>query len=373
MRPLVPVTRARAMSVVLLALVCLLCAACGSRSTAHRQQHTATKPPVNTPAPAGTSPPPVGPTSPTAPSRTGAVIGIGDNKTEIFTDPRFIALGITEIRDDVPWDVLRSAYTRNRLAAWLAGARADHLTPLISFDHSGRRGQQRSLPTVAQYSKAFVKLHALYPWVSEFITWDEANFYSEPTASNPQRVVDYYDAIRSACPHCTVLAADLLDIDNPRYAVPEVEWARAFIADAHTQPAYWALNDYVGANDLDAHSTRQLLGAVKGNIWLTETAGIVSDRAHAGAASAASLNHEAVVDRFILGTLATLSPRIQRVYLYEWNAQTAHDAWDSALISPRGVPRPAYDVLADSLTSRGVKPNCAISKLPPACAAAVKR
>jgi hypothetical protein len=310
----------------------------------------------------------VGATSPSTAANTGAVIGIGDNKTDVFTDPRFVALGITQIRDDVPWDVLRSAYTRNRLAAWLAGARADHLTPLISFDHSGRPGKQRSLPSVAQYSDAFVKLHRLYPWVTEFITWDEANFYSEPTANNPQRVVDYYDAIRGACPQCTVLAADLLDIDNPRYAVPEVKWAHEFIADAHTQPPYWALNDYVGANDLDAHSTLQLLGAVKGNVWLTETAGIVSDRAHAGVASAASLNHEAVVDHFILHTLAALSPRIQRVYLYEWNAQTPHDAWDSALIAANGVPRPAYDELADSLTSRGIKPNCAISKVPPACA-----
>jgi hypothetical protein len=268
--------------------------------------------------------------------------------------------------------VLRDAYTRNRLATWLTAARADHLTPLVSFDHSGRPGKQRFLPSVAQYNQAFLRFHKLYPWVTEFITWDEANFYSEPTASDPQRVVDYYDAIRSDCPQCTVLAADLLDINNPRYAAPEVKWAHAFIADAHTQPAYWALNDYVGANDLDTKSTEQLLGAVKGAVWLTETAGIVSDRAHAGVASAARLNHEAVVDRFILDKLATLSPRIQRVYLYEWNAQTPHDAWDSALIAPSGAPRPAYAVLAEALASRGLAPDCAISKVPPACIPAAK-
>jgi hypothetical protein len=331
-------------------------------------------PAAQTPVPSTPAPtkPAVTATSPAAVAVTHAAIGLGDNKTEFFTDPKFLALGVKLIRDDVPWDVLADAYTRNRLASWLADAHADHLTPLISFDHSGRPGEQRSLPSVAQYNQAFLKLHKLYPWVSEFITWDEANFYSEPTATDPQRVVDYYSALRGDCPKCTVLAADLLDIDNPRYAVPEVKWAHEFIADAHTQPEYWALNDYVGANDLDAKSTQQLLGAVKGAVWLTETAGIVSDRAHAGAASAARLNREADVDRFILDKLATLSPRIQRVYLYEWNAQTPHDAWDSALISPAGAPRPAYAVFAHALALRGLAPNCAISKAPPACAHAAK-
>jgi hypothetical protein len=58
------------------------------------------------------------------------------------------------------------------------------------------------------------------------------------------------------------------------------------------------------------------------------------------------------------------------VYLYEWNAQTAHDKWDSALISWTGVPRPGYDVLANTLDSWGIAPNCTISTVPPACSTA---
>ncbi len=49
--------------------------------------------------------------------------------------------------------------------------------------------------------------------------------------------------------------------------------------------------------------------------------------------------------RYVLDELATLSPRITRLYLYHWNARTTRDTWDSAFISPSGRERPALDVL----------------------------
>ncbi len=297
-------------------------------------------------------------------------IGIGDNKTEFLTDPRFLALGITQVRDDVPWDVLEDPYARARLALWLSEARSDHLTVLISFDHSGMPGREHMLPSVAQYSRAFLQFRALYPWVTQFVTWDEANFFLEPTATDPGRAAAYYKTLERDCPNCTILAADLLDLDARQYAVPMVRWVDEFMRHVSAQPAYWGLNNYVGANSLDSASTQSLLDTVSGDIWFAETAGVISDGGHAVAATAARLYRQASVDRFILGPLADLSPRIQRVYLYEWNAQSTHDGWDSALISASGAPRPAYDALADVLDSWGIKPNCSVSKAPPACAAA---
>jgi hypothetical protein len=44
--------------------------------------------------------------------------------------------------------------------------------------------------------------------------------------------------------------------------------------------------------------------------------------------------------------LAALSPRVRRVYLYHWMPQRVKlPTWDSALVDPRGLPRPAYKVL----------------------------
>ena len=309
---------------------------------------------------------------PTAPAFAHPVIGIADENLEMFSDPRFLALGITEVRFYVSWDVFSPAYKNpyrlDVLTAWLANAKAHGLTPLITFDRSDRPHWRGRLPSVAQYSAAFRTFRARYPWVTEFATWNEANYYGESTAQDPRRVAGYYLAMRRDCPSCTILAAELLDIDNPRQAVNEVRWARELIDYAHTQPAYWGLHNYVSANALSDESVKQLLAAVTGNIWLTETGGIVALPHHGRLGFPLTSTHEAKVDNFLLNRLPSLSPRIQRVYLYEWRSPERHTSWDSALISYSGVPRPAYTVLADTLAQWGITPDCSLAVLPPTCA-----
>ena len=291
-----------------------------------------------------------------------------------FSDPRFRALGIGDVRDDIPWDILQThGYARTRLTQWLADARAEKLSVLITFDRSGRRAWRYRLPSVARFSSAFAAFRRLYPWVTQFVTWDEANFYGEPTSTHPDIAARYYEALRSDCPTCLILAPDLLDITDRRYAVPDVRYARELLADLPSPPMYWALNDYVGANDLSAATTRQLLAAVPGKVWIAEVAGVIDNGTEADVASSARLRRQAVVDQFILAKLASVSPRIQRIYLYEWRASTARDDWDSALISASGAARPAYDVLARMLDGWGIKPDCSISSAPPACAHAAAR
>jgi hypothetical protein len=341
--------------IVLVLLLCLLCAACGSSG--------ATRPSTR-PPPRKLPPVP----APSTPAAGHPLIGIGDNNVVFFSDPRFRALGITTVREDIPWDILATGgYARARLATWLADARAERLSVLITFDRSGRPGRHYKLPSVAQYSRAFLAFRALYPWVTQFVTWDEANFYPEPTSTHPERAARFYEALRSDCPTCTILAPDLLDMSDRRYAVPAVKYAHELLADLPVTPRYWALNDYVGANDLSTRSTRRLLATLPGDVWIAEVAGIIDNGTHAEVASAAALGHEAAVDRFILDRLGSLSPRIQRIYLYEWTAAKVRGRWDSALISASGSPRPAYDVLSETLAAWGIRPDCAVSSAPPAC------
>lgn len=308
----------------------------------------------------------------TAQASAHPLVGIGDNNSTMFSDPRFLALDITQVRYDMPWDALTATYPAGNYAAadlseWLTLAHNAGLTPLVTIDHSDRSGQQRHLPTVAQYSAAFLKFRAQYPWVTQFVTWDETNSYGEATWDHPKLVVQYYQALRKDCPTCTILAAEFLDTPKIE-AVPIATWAHEFLRYSHSQPAYWGVNNYYGANTLSTSTTKALLHAVTGKIWFTETAGLVSRHNQSDIKFKQNATHAATVDKFILTKLAGLSSRIQRVYLYEWKAQTSHDSWDSALISWNDAPRPAYDVLANTLNSWGVKPNCSISDLPPACA-----
>jgi hypothetical protein len=304
-----------------------------------------------------------------APALAGAhpAIGIADNNTLLFNDPRFLALGITDVRDDVPWNAVEIPGVASRLAAWLTGAQERGLTPLITFDHViGNVRTQQHLPTVSQFSKAFLRFRADYPWVTEFETWDEANFYLEGTATDPKRAVQFYRVLRKDCPTCTILAPDLLDVPRSE-GYPMGSWARRFISLNHGQPAIWGLNNYVGANRLETGTTKDLLRAVKGQIWFTETGGIVARHNHSAVGFPENATHAAKVDRFILTKLAKLSPRIRRIYLYEWNASRG-SGWDSGLISATGQPRPGYDVLAETLDAWGITPDCAVSMVPPGCA-----
>jgi hypothetical protein len=298
------------------------------------------------------------------------LIGIADENIALFSDPRFLSLGIKEVRFYVSWDVLshayRDHYRRKILAAWLATARARGLTPLITFEHSYLHGRVWRLPSVANFSKAFLAFRKRWPWVKEFATWNEANYFGEPTAGYPRRTAQYYLALRRDCPSCTILAADLLDVPRTE-AVPMVQWVHAFIGYTHRQPGYWGINNYFGANRFETATTEALLRAVTGKVWFAETGGIVKRVNATHVHFAQGERHAAKVDRFIFHRLAKLSRRIQRVYLYEWKAVSPHDTWDSALISWNDSVRPAYNVLANTLDAWGVKPNCALSLVPPAC------
>jgi len=167
-------------------------------------------------------------------------------------------------------------------------------------------------------------------------------------------------------PTCTILAPDLLDITDRRYAVDEVRWARELIRALGFEPAIWALNNYVGANNLQTATTERLLAAVKGDVWFVETGGIVSEPNHAQAASQATLAHQARVDRFISAARPSEPAHPARVPL-PVQLPSPLDGWDSALISWTGIPRPAYYVLAEALAAAGIQPDCALSSLSPAC------
>jgi hypothetical protein len=322
-----------------------------------------------------------------APARLAPVhhpaVGIGDNKSDMFTDPRFRALRMSNVRYDMSWDALSVTYQRQEVTTWMNAAKRDGLSVLVTIDHSYRVihkrvkvhgktklkafSQSRVMPSTAQYIAAFKAFRKRFPWVKQFVTWDETNCYCEVTYNKETQIAAFYRGMRNACSSCTLLAAEFLDTDK-RYAVPMTTWVSKLDKALGYQPGYWGLNDYEDANHLASTQTRQLLGLVRGRIWLAETGGIVNR--HNGTKNPGfpqNAAHAAKVDTYILDKIGSLSPRIQRIYLYEWDAKTRVDSWDSALISFNTIPRPGYAVLANTLKAWGVKPNCSISRVPPSC------
>jgi hypothetical protein len=280
-----------------------------------------------------------GPSAAAAPTPRAPTVGIADQKPEMFTDPLFTGLGVRTARLVVPWDVMVVGWQRDALRAWLEAARAAGVSPLLTFGHSRRPGQEKRRPTPAELQHQFRRLRVNYPWVRDWATWNEPNHCGEPLCHRPELAARYFDALRRACPSCRVLAAEVLDTPNM------AAWVRSFRRAARVEPRYWGLHNYVDANRLRTSGTRALLRATKGEVWFTETGGIVSRTARVRIPFPESTAHAAIATRWLFDKLVPLSSRIRRVYLYHWNPSGPRDTWDSALLDARGRPRAAYRVL----------------------------
>jgi hypothetical protein len=176
--------------------------------------------------------------------------------------------------------------------------------------------------------------------VKDWLTWNEANHCGEPTCHKPRRVARFYNNIRHNCYRCNVVAADVLDTPTM------VPWVRAFRRTARKDKLIWGLHNYIDANRFRTSGTRALLKAApRGQIWFTETGGLVVRRNGSRIAFPGSKRHAARATKQVF-KLAALSPRVRRIYFYHWQpAKTPLPTWDSALVDPRGKPRPAYRVL----------------------------
>jgi hypothetical protein len=287
---------------------------------------------------------PTHPGSPVSVQPRDPLVGIGEQQPYMFGEPRFQALGIRYARLSIGWNALESRAQARALATWLRAAHADGVQPLIAFEHSWIAGRHRRLPSATQLGAQFRRLHARYPWVTDYATWNEANYCGQPTCHSPALVAAYYRQMRLICPACSVLGAELLDVPGMVAWVGEERRALGY------EPGIWGLHNYIGANRLSTASTRALLGATRAEIWFTETGGVVARHNHSAHDFPESPTHAAKVTRFVFDRLARLSGRIKRVYLYQWNAGTRRpEPWDSALIGPHGTPRPAFWVFVQEL------------------------
>jgi len=231
---------------------------------------------------------------------------------------------------------------------WMAGAKAAQIEPLVAFDSSVQNPQL--LPTVGQFLAKFLDFQRRYPWVHDYTPWNEENLRTKPIAHHPGLAALYYNVLSAHCPDCNVTAADLLDLSNMVRYIGDV---RALAR----HPTLWGVHNYVDVNTHSTRTTRRLLAATSGGtIWFTEvggvvwrkdrTKGLVVDGEQRAAHAAAWIFH-----------LAQLSPRIRRIYYYQWRSVTSlarakrvrAATWDSGLIDPTGLPRPAFDVIARML------------------------
>ncbi len=269
-----------------------------------------------------------------APARPA--IGIGEQQAAMFSDKRFGDLGLDHARLVASYDTTSVRFERDLVDLWLAEARRAGVEPFVTFGHS--RVTPKRLPSAAEFRKAFRAFRARYPDVKVYAPWNEINHASQPTSKAPARAAQFYNVVRDECPDCTVLAGDLLDQKGM------TSYLARYRRELEGEPTIWGLHNYADANRFRATGLQELLDAVPGDVWLTETGGIVRfgsnfprDEQRAARAIAYTLK------------LAREHERVKRVYLYNWTGAKPSDRFDSGLIAPDGTARPGYDALREAI------------------------
>jgi hypothetical protein len=193
-------------------------------------------------------------------------------------------------------------------------------------------------PSTSAYKSAVTRFRKEFPWVKTFTPWNEANHVSQPTHSSPKRAAQYYDTLRRACKGCKVMAADVLDQSNV------TSWLRSFLRASHGRGRIWGLHNY---KDVNRHQTKGLtsvLRTVPGELWLTETGGIVtflpSFKTSYSRSSSATKYMFQLANRYDSRRSGNRS-KLTRLYVYRWFGEPAGARFDAGLVNADGSPRSA--------------------------------
>lgn len=275
--------------------------------------------------------------------------GLSDYEPNTFSDPRVAQLGVHLARDVVPWNVALKPRDLAVATEWLDAVKeAYHITPLITFEHADNHG---SAPSPQQYLSAFLRFRKLFPWVKEFVPWNEATHATQPVQRHPKLVAEYYNELVTHCPGCEITAPDVLDSDG------DIEgWIETFLQTAHPKPKIWPFNPYTSISTGNPRLVERFLAAVSGQVWFSEVGGVVWWRF-----KGRLIDHgEAYAARVAknIFKLAKLSRKITRIYYYHWRSPGSPHrlskkiTWDAGLVRSNGAIRPALVVVERELHRR---------------------
>lgn len=275
------------------------------------------------------------------------LVGIGEEHSKMFDDPMFAWLGMKTTRIVVPWDVQRIPHDRERVRVWLDKTRALGIDPVVAFGRPWTDNGHKHLPTFSQFRFAFRRFREQHFDVKTFIPWNEPNHPKQPTWKRPDMAARYFNAMRIECPDCTIVAGDVLDTPGM------TKYVKRYKRFMSRKARVWGMHNYSDAYARKWTATTQMLRITKGQLWLTETGGVVRrPRGRTGITMGQRLRQAAAATKHVL-RMAARERRIKRVYMYQWQADDAA-AWDSGLLNSDGRMRPAFKVIARFL-GRDVK------------------
>src|SRR6185312_14300663 len=290
------------------------------------------------------------PAKPRAHASASFLTGVGDEQLTMFADPLWQQLHTKIVRYIAPYDAAVRPDDLARARAWIEAAEAQHQQVLLAFYHSEHAPTK--LPSIATYHKDVAKFVKLFPRVRQYQSWDEANrgniknVLSSPSAANAAR---YYQALKRVCRGCTVIGLDVLDAATIHATLRYISEFKRAVVHLHTvMPSIWGLHNYSDINRLESWRTRELSKAFGGQVWLTETGGIVQFKPSFRNSHGSGLTRAAKVLKFMFSVAAS-QPLIKRLYIYDWSGGTSSTRFDAGLMSAHQQPRAGYVVVCRAL------------------------
>ena len=294
--------------------------------------------------------PAAAPSAPRAHAAASYLTGIGDEQPEMFNDPLWRQLHTKIARYIAPYDAAVRPASLAAAKIWIHAAERQHVQVLVAFYHSEYTPTR--MPSVALYQRDVQKFVKLFPHVKQYQSWDEANRGNVPRAfSSPSAVAaaDYYQALIRVCKGCTVIGLDVLDQSNIGPTLGYIaEFKREIGHLRTTMPRIWGLHDYSDVNRFESWRTRELAQALGGEVWLTETGGIVQFGGAFPNIRGSGLTRAAKVVKYMFGVAGSVS-RIKRLYIYDWTGGVASTRFDAGLTDTHHKPRAGYVVVCRQL------------------------
>jgi hypothetical protein len=299
--------------------------------------------------------------SPRAHAAATYLTGFGDEQAEMFGNPLWAQLHTKIARYIVPYDAAVRPFSLDKARTWIHTAEAHHQQILVAFYHS--EYTPTKLPSVAGYEHDIQKFIKLFPRVKQYQSWDESNRGNVAHSfSSPSAVAsaEYYQALLRSCKVCTVIGLDVLDQANISSTLRYIsEFKKEIVRLRTVMPKIWGLHNYSDINRLESWRTKALSKAMGGQVWLTETGGLVQFAPVFLNKRGAGLTRAVKVLKYMFNVAASQT-QIKRLYIYDWTGGVTATRFDAGLMNAHDQPRAGYVVVCKQL--HGAKCNVKVSK-----------
>jgi hypothetical protein len=276
--------------------------------------------------------------------------GVGDEQPLMFANPLWQQLHTKIARYIAPYDAAVRGDELAQARSWIRAAEAQHVEILVAFYHSEHTPTK--LPSVSTYQKDVAKFVKDFPHVRQYQSWDEANrgnIKNQLASPSAVSAAKYYQALKRVCPGCTVIGLDVLDAASITPTLRYISEFKREVVRLHTvMPKIWGLHNYSDINRLQSWRTRGLIKAFGGQVWLTETGGLVKFAPYFPNRNGAGLTRASKVLKFMF-SLASGHRQIARLYIYNWTGGTSSTRFDAGLMNAHDQPRPGYVVVCKQL------------------------